>query len=255
MATSRGLSEANLKSLKIVADNVTAGTIDGFDNQPGIALGQRLAETLHVDVGDAVTLIGPRGQCTPFGCLPQTKSYPVTAIFKMGMSEYDKIMVFMPLAESQKFFHRDNTVDAIEVTTTDPDGVADTKQAISALTSGSTCATGGSATKLSSAFSISIEHDVHDPVADRHRRRVQHHLRPDDAGEGQGQGYRHPAHDGGDPGRGHARVSDHWGGNRRPRNARWLPRRRADHMERRIDPASLSCAFQDTPCSIRISTT
>jgi lipoprotein-releasing system permease protein len=112
---------------------VREGTLDGFDGKTGIAIGTRLAENLRVTVGDGVTLIGPRGACTPFGCIPRTKTYPVTAIFEMGMSEYDKIMVFMPLEEAQKFFSRDATVDAVEVVTDDPEGVGKTISSMRAL--------------------------------------------------------------------------------------------------------------------------
>ena len=131
----RGMTEASLKSMKLIAteDHLKGGTLDGFDNQGGIAIGIRLSEKLQVGIGDRITLLGPRGQCTPFGCLPQTKTYPVSAIFEMGMSEYDKIMIFMPLAESQKFFLRDNTVDAVEIVTTDPEQVATTKANINGL--------------------------------------------------------------------------------------------------------------------------
>ena len=129
----RGMSEASIKSLKLVASNVREGTLDGFDNQVGVAIGIRLAENLRVGVGDGVTLIGPRGACTPFGCLPRTKTYPVTAIFEMGMNEYDKIMIFMPLEESQKFFSRDAAVDAVEVITDNPEGVATTISGLRAL--------------------------------------------------------------------------------------------------------------------------
>ncbi len=129
----RGMSEASLKSLKLVASNVRDGTLDGFDAQAGIAIGTRLAENLRVGVGDIVTLLGPRGACTPFGCLPRSKGYPVTAIFEMGMSEYDRIMIFMPLEESQKFFSRDKTVDAVEVVTDDPETVDQSKSAMRGL--------------------------------------------------------------------------------------------------------------------------
>ncbi len=129
----RGMSEASVKSLKLVANNVREGTLDGFDTQSGIAIGVRLAENLRVGVGENVTLIGPRGACTPFGCMPRTKTYPVTAIFEMGMNEYDKIMIFMPLEESQKFFSRDASVDAVEVITDNPEGVATTIAGLRAL--------------------------------------------------------------------------------------------------------------------------
>ena len=129
----RGMSEASIKSLRLVQSNIREGTLDGFDNQTGIAIGIRLAENLRVGLGENVTLIGPRGACTPFGCLPRTKTYPVRAIFEMGMNEYDKIMIFMPLEESQKFFSRDSGVDAVEVITDDPERVGETIAGMRAL--------------------------------------------------------------------------------------------------------------------------
>lgn len=133
-ANVRGMTEAGLKSLDIVSNNLRYGTtLDGFEAQEGIAIGIRLADTLRVGVGDSVTLVGPRGACTPFGCLPRTKAYQVKAIFEMGMSEYDRIMVFMPLVEAKKFFGRDGAADVIEVVTDNPERVDDTVSAFRAL--------------------------------------------------------------------------------------------------------------------------
>src|SRR5690348_2432402 len=53
----RGVRESDLKSLKLVSGNVRAGTLDGFDKQTGIAMGVRLANQLHVGLGDSVTLV------------------------------------------------------------------------------------------------------------------------------------------------------------------------------------------------------
>ncbi|MEQ1648914.1 MAG: lipoprotein-releasing ABC transporter permease subunit [Hyphomicrobiaceae bacterium] len=119
----RGVTEKGLKSLDLVARNIIGGTIDDFDTQDGIAIGRRLADSLRVTTNDTVTLVGPRGACTPFGCVPRTKTYRVGAIFELGMSEYDRIMIFMPLREAQKFFARDEAVDVIEVVTDNPDTV------------------------------------------------------------------------------------------------------------------------------------
>jgi lipoprotein-releasing system permease protein len=119
----RGVSEASLRSLDIVAKNVRHGSLAGYDAGQGIAIGTRLADLLRVSVGDTVTLVGARGACTPFGCLPRTKGYPVTAIFEMGMSEYDRIMVFMPLGEAQRFFNRDAGADVVMIDVRNPEGV------------------------------------------------------------------------------------------------------------------------------------
>lgn len=129
----RGISEAGLKSLDLVSNNIIAGTIDGFDAQEGLAIGRRLADNLRISAGDSLTLVGPRGACTPFGCVPRTKTYRVAAIFELGMSEYDRIMIFMPLGEAQKFFGRDKGADVIEIVTDNPDTVAKSISAMRAL--------------------------------------------------------------------------------------------------------------------------
>jgi lipoprotein-releasing system permease protein len=119
----RGVRESDLKSLKLVSDNVRAGTLDGFDKQTGIAMGVRLANQLHVGLGDSVTLVSPRGAATPFGTAPRSKAYQITSIFELGMSEYDRMMIFMPLNEAQKYFSRGNEVDVIEVIVDQPENV------------------------------------------------------------------------------------------------------------------------------------
>ncbi len=120
----RGMNEAGIKSLPLVAGNVRFGTFDGFDARNGLAIGMRLASTLRVNVGDSIALVSPRGATTPFGTAPRTKSYPIVAIFELGMSEYDRTMVFMPLLEAQRYFSRGAQVDVLEVMVEDPERVA-----------------------------------------------------------------------------------------------------------------------------------
>jgi lipoprotein-releasing system permease protein len=119
----RGISEDSLKHLTLVSENVKLGTIEGFDKQTGIAMGSRLANQLRVSIGDTVTLVSPRGAATPFGTAPRSKPYLITAIFELGMSEYDRMMIFMPLAEAQKYFSKGSEVDVLEVVVDDPEKV------------------------------------------------------------------------------------------------------------------------------------
>ncbi len=120
----RGIDEQGLKSLKLVADNVKLGTFDGFDNQTGIAMGGRLANQLRVSIGDTVTLVSPRGAATPFGTAPRSKPYVITSIFELGMSEYDRMIMFMPLAEAQKYFSKGSEVDVLEIVVDNPEHVS-----------------------------------------------------------------------------------------------------------------------------------
>ena len=120
----RGLREADLKQLKAVSSTIRFGTLDGFDSQPGVALGTRLANELNVKLGDQVTLLTPHGASTALGTAPRVKRYPIVAIFEIGMSEYDSSILFMPLAEAQRYFSQPNSVTVLEVVLNSPDEVS-----------------------------------------------------------------------------------------------------------------------------------
>jgi len=119
----RGMTETGMRSLPLVSEKIILGTIDKFDDQRGIAVGIRLANDLGLSLGDRMTLVSPRGSTTPFGTVPRTKSYRIQAIFELGMAEYDRTMVFMPMAEAQRYFSRGATADVIEVVTDDPERI------------------------------------------------------------------------------------------------------------------------------------
>ena len=121
----RGLREGDLKSLTAVSNNIRHGTLDGFDGEPGIALGSRMANDLNVRIGDEVSLLTPRGPSTALGTAPRVKRYPVAAIFEIGMHEYDSSIMFMPLNETQKYFNQPGTVTVLEVVLDSPDEVGD----------------------------------------------------------------------------------------------------------------------------------
>ena len=121
----RGLREADLKSLTSISSNIRFGTLDGFDDNPGLALGSRMANSLNVKVGDEVSILTPRGPSTALGTAPRVKRYPVAAIFEIGMSEYDASILFMPLKEAQRYFSQPDKVTVLEVVLDSPDEVAD----------------------------------------------------------------------------------------------------------------------------------
>ena len=117
----RGVRERDIKRLPGVAENVKLGTLDGFDVAEGVAIGQKLAENLSVRIGDKVTILTARGATTPFGVTPRIKSYPVVAIFQIGVSEFDGIFVFMPFEEAQAFFNKEDEATLIEAFVDDPE--------------------------------------------------------------------------------------------------------------------------------------
>ncbi len=119
----RGVREKDLVRLPGIVGNIRDGSLEGFDKAEGVALGQRLAETLGVRVGDKVSLLIAKGGQTPFGVAPRIKAYNVVAIFAIGMSEFDNVFVYMPLTEAQAFFNKDNEATVVEVFVEDPDQI------------------------------------------------------------------------------------------------------------------------------------
>jgi len=119
----RGVRDADLPNVRGIAKNVKLGSLDHFSEGRGVAIGTRLAESLGLTIGGNLTLVSPRGNVTPLGVTPRIKSYPVVAIFEIGMSEYDSTFVFMPFEEAQIYFNLDDEASAIEVFFANPDMV------------------------------------------------------------------------------------------------------------------------------------
>ncbi len=126
----RGVRAEDIGKIPAISANVRQGSIEGFDASGGVALGRRLAENLGLQAGDSITLITPRGAQTPFGTTPRVKTYPVAAVFEIGMSEFDATFVYMPITEAQAFFNRDGDVNVIEIFLDDADRVDEARSSI-----------------------------------------------------------------------------------------------------------------------------
>jgi lipoprotein-releasing system permease protein len=83
--------------------------------RPGIIIGRELSHTLHVFVGDEVTLVSPLGDLGPMGVMPRTKKFRVAAIFYSGMYEYDASHVYTLIDVAQDYFSTAEKITAIEV--------------------------------------------------------------------------------------------------------------------------------------------
>jgi lipoprotein-releasing system permease protein len=128
----RAVRDQDLARVPGVAKNVKLGTLENFSSSGGVAVGSRLAASLGLTLGDSLTLVSPRGNVTPFGVTPRVKSYPIVAIFEMGMSEYDSTFVFMPFEEAQIYFNQDGHATAIEIYLEHPDDIDRLRPAVEA---------------------------------------------------------------------------------------------------------------------------
>jgi lipoprotein-releasing system permease protein len=123
--STRGMRVEDIRSNPTLQSKVLAGDLKALVPGSGnVALGARLAEALGAQVGGEISLISPAGQTTPFGTVPRIVSYRVAAIFEVGIYDYDKIFVLMPIEDAQTLLLMGDAVGMVEVETTDPDNVA-----------------------------------------------------------------------------------------------------------------------------------
>jgi lipoprotein-releasing system permease protein len=106
---------AELPGLPDDIDPSVRAVILNRSERPGIILGRELAKTLHVYIGDEVTLVSPLGDLGPMGVMPRTKKFRVAAIFYSGMYEYDASYVYTMLDVAQDYFQTAGKISAIEV--------------------------------------------------------------------------------------------------------------------------------------------
>ncbi|MDR1233825.1 MAG: lipoprotein-releasing ABC transporter permease subunit [Holosporales bacterium] len=125
-----GISENTLRSKKLIADNIKYGSLRGFHGQR-ILIGKRLSESIHAITGDKIKLYIPDGVITPFGNLPKEEVFEVAGVFEVGMNEYDKNIVMIPLEEAQSFFNLPNMINQIEVFVRDTDAATQIATCIS----------------------------------------------------------------------------------------------------------------------------
>jgi lipoprotein-releasing system permease protein len=117
----RGNDSENIKGLntQLVSGNVNDITAESEK----IAIGVGLAQNLGARVGDRITIINPQGRATPFGTVPREISYDIGAIFEIGVYDFDKLFVIMPIPDAQTLLLSGDSIGMIEITTENADEV------------------------------------------------------------------------------------------------------------------------------------
>ncbi|MDH3232893.1 MAG: lipoprotein-releasing ABC transporter permease subunit [Alphaproteobacteria bacterium] len=117
----RGVRPADFAKRTLLANNIKRGKLADFKGENAVILGDKLAASLRVKVGEGVTLISPQGNVTAFGTVPRIKTYTLVATFNVGMHQYDSSFIYMPLEAAQTFFRLPGAVSKIEVMIDKPD--------------------------------------------------------------------------------------------------------------------------------------
>ena len=120
----RGMRVSDLLANHTITDNVTAGDLKSITPDSGkVAIGSRLAEQLGAYPGTEISLISPEGRSTVVGTVPRIVTYTVGAVFEVGIYDYDKAFVVMPMQDAQALLLMGEEVGIVEIQTTNPDRV------------------------------------------------------------------------------------------------------------------------------------
>ena len=133
----RGMRRADIISNDVLRGKMIDGSLASLRPGSGnVAIGVRLADALGARVGGQISLISPQGRTTPFGTVPRIVSYNVAAIFEVGVFDYDKAFVIMPIEDAQTLMMLGDSVGMVEVQTSDADKVGDILAPLAAKVAG-----------------------------------------------------------------------------------------------------------------------
>lgn len=110
-----GIEPARERRVSILHDFMVKGSMDTLrDGDFGIVLGQQLANTLGVSVGDPITLVLPEATISAAGVIPRFKRFTVTGIFKVG-AEVDGMLAYVHYADAGKLLRIGSKVQGVRL--------------------------------------------------------------------------------------------------------------------------------------------
>jgi lipoprotein-releasing system permease protein len=119
----KGPSFSASASADLALDDDVKEILRPKDAFPGLIVGRELAKSLHVMLGDEVSLIAPLGDLGPMGVMPRTRRFRIAGIFYSGMYEYDASHVYVTLETAQEFLDLPGRITSIEATVADAENV------------------------------------------------------------------------------------------------------------------------------------
>jgi lipoprotein-releasing system permease protein len=99
---------------------------------PGIIVGQELARSLRLYVGDEVNVVSPLGELGPAGPMPKSRPFRVAGVFYSGMYEYDMKYTYVLLDTAQRFLNVGEEISGIEIKVDDVEVAEETAERIEA---------------------------------------------------------------------------------------------------------------------------
>lgn len=126
--TSAGVVVKAMKSADMANYSFLLGNAKSLKKKNGIMIGNVLARSLGIRVGDTIKLVSPKFDKGLLGNpVPRMQEFQVEGIFRSGLNEYDGLYVITNILEAQKLFDFKDSVSKIEIFLTAEQDLGKTK--------------------------------------------------------------------------------------------------------------------------------
>ncbi len=106
----RGIEPEAEPSVSSLSQQMVVGDLQSL--KPGtfrLVIGQTLADTLGLSVGDSVMVLAPQGSVSPAGFTPRLRQFTVAGLYRSGHYEYDSSLVFTDTEDAARLFRDTGT--------------------------------------------------------------------------------------------------------------------------------------------------
>ncbi len=120
LVTFKGVDPDREPRVSEFAARMTLGDFDALarqnpDRDPPVILGEELALSMGVTLGDPVRLLTPERRLSPVGAIPQSRRFEVAGTFRLGLYEYDNSWALLPLADARRLAGQPGEANHLEV--------------------------------------------------------------------------------------------------------------------------------------------
>jgi len=112
----RGILPSQEVNVSMVGERIIEGDFNSLT--PGaykVVVGRELAHSLGVRLGDRITVVAPQPSVSAAGIMPRLKRFTVSAIFEIGMHEYDASLALVHMEDAARLFRLDEDVSGIRL--------------------------------------------------------------------------------------------------------------------------------------------
>lgn len=111
-----GVMPQEERKVAAIAERMDSGSFDALaPGSYGIVLGDELAKTLGVAVGDRVVIATSQPVITPVGVTARMRGFKVIGTFNSGYYEYDRNLAYVHLADAAKLYRMGDEITGLRL--------------------------------------------------------------------------------------------------------------------------------------------